>query len=38
VWHVLGPDKAPCLLFEQHKVLCHPSRTRKAEGVHHKSY
>jgi hypothetical protein len=37
VWHVFGCDEASCLLFEQHKVLGHPSRTRKADGVHHKS-
>ena len=37
VGHVFGCDEAPCLLFEQHKILGHPSRTRKADGVHRKS-
>ena len=37
VWNVLGRNEAPRLLFEQHKVLGHPARTRKVEDVHEQS-
>src|SRR5919108_840978 len=34
VWRILGGNKAPCLLLEQHEFLGHPAGTRKAKDVH----